>query len=172
MPRRVRLYIATSLDGYIAGPGDALDWLFTDQDYGYDEFIGQVDAIAMGRRTYDIVRGFDEWPYEGKHAWVFTRTDGHEPDPRVTFTSASPAAWLVERFTEGGGDLWLMGGGELARDFLDAHLVDEISVAVHPVILGGGVPLIPPGTHRRTLRLAHSRAWNSGLVMNTYVVQH
>jgi len=171
MLRRVRLFVATSLDGYIAGPGESLDWLFTDDGYGYDEFIASVDTLAMGRRTFETVLGLGEWPYEGKRAWVFTRRAGAPTDPRVTFTSLPPGQWLAERMSEEGRDVWIVGGGELIRGFLDAYLVDEIAVAIHPVVLGGGVPLIPPGTHRHALRLTGHRAYPSGLVMNTYVVQ-
>jgi dihydrofolate reductase len=171
MLRRVRLFIASSLDGYIAGPGNAMDWLFTDEDYGYDTFIEDVDVLAMGRRTFEAVLAFGSWPYDGKRTFVFSRAADPPHDPRVEFTSLSPPAWLDARMAEDGQGVWIVGGGELIRGFLDAYLVDEISVAVHPVILGGGTPLIPPGTHRHTLRLRSSRAYPSGLVMNTYAVQ-
>jgi dihydrofolate reductase len=171
MMRRVRLFIATSLDGYIAGPNDALDWLFTDEDYGYDEFIVDVDTLAMGRRTFEIVLAFGEWPYPGRRTFVFSRAANPPRDPRVEYTSLSPAAWVEERSAEAGGSLWVVGGGQLIRSFLDAYLVDEIVVAVHPVILGGGVQLVPEGTHRHSLRLTNHRAYRSGLVLNTYAVQ-
>jgi len=172
MSRRVRLFIATSLDGFIAGPGESLDWLFTDQDYGYDAFIAGIDTLAMGRRTFETVLGAGEWPYEGLQTYVFSRRQAPPLDPRVQFTSATPAEWVGERIRETGRDLWLVGGGELVRGFLDANLVDEITIALHPVILGGGTPLIPEGTHRRALRLVTQRRFDSGLILSTYVVQH
>ncbi|HTR97188.1 MAG TPA: dihydrofolate reductase family protein [Candidatus Acidoferrales bacterium] len=170
MLRRVRLFLATSLDGYIAGPGDTLDWLFTDDGYGYDEFIEQIDTLAMGRRTFETVVALGEWPYEGKQAWVWTRRGGADT-PRARFTAQPPGEWLAERMREEGRDIWIVGGSELIRGFLDAYLVDEIAVAIHPVVLGGGVPLVPAGTRRHALRLTGHRAYPSGLVMNTYVVQ-
>lgn len=186
--RRVRLFIASSLDGYIAGPNESLDWLFTDEDYGYDEFIEQVDVLAMGRRTFETVLGFGEWPYAGKRTFVFSRSENPPLDPRVTYTSQTPGEWLAARYAElathrsapgapgaGGAepakDIWLVGGGELIRGFLDEFLVDELIVAVHPVVLGGGIPLIPAGTHRHRLRLVSQQAFDSGLVQLHYVVQ-
>jgi dihydrofolate reductase len=171
MLRRVRLFIATSLDGYIAGPNDALDWLFTDEDYGYDEFIEDVDTLAMGRRTFETVLGIGDWPYDGKRTYVFSRGASPPLDPRVVYTSQTPMEWVTSRCAEDGKSLWVVGGGQLIRAFLDAYLVDEIAIAVHPVILGGGVPLVPEGTHRHALRLVNHRAYRSGLVMNTYAVQ-
>jgi dihydrofolate reductase len=170
--RRVRLFIATSLDGYITGPHSSLDWLFTDQDYGYDAFIEGVDTLAMGRRTFETVLNLGEWPYEGMRTHVFSRGENPPLDPRVTYTSLSPAEWVGERLKEEGKDLWVVGGGELIGGFLDALLVDEITVAVHPTILGGGTPFVPVGTHRHSLQLVRQDSWDSGLVQLTYVVQH
>lgn len=175
MTRRVRLFIASSLDGYIAGPKGGIDWLFHDQDYGYTEFAASVDTVLMGRRSYDASLAFEPWPYPGMAAWVFTRHPEAFPrasdDARVTFT-ARPPAEVVERIRKRKGkDLWLLGGGELVRAFLDAGLVDEIVLAIHPVVLGRGIPLFPEGTRRTSLRLAGSRAYDSGLVMLTYEVK-
>ncbi len=169
--RRVHLFIATSLDGYIAGPHHALDWLFTDEDYGYDAFIESIGVLAMGRRTFETVLALGEWPYPGKRTYVFSRAENPPLDPRVTFTSQSPAEWVAARQAEDGGDIWLVGGGELIRDFLDAFVVDDITISVHPVLLGGGIPLLPDGTHRHTLRLLETTSHDSGLVQMRYVVQ-
>ncbi len=171
MSRRVRLFIATSLDGYIAGPNDALDWLFSDADYGYDAFIAGVDTIAMGRRTYEVVRGLGEWPYAGQATWVFTRRERMPHDASVNFTSKPPEDWLRGIEASPGRDVWVAGGGELIRDFLNARLVDEMTIAVHPIVLGGGIPLFPPGSPRHRLRLAQVNSYPSGLVSSTYVVQ-
>lgn len=171
MSRRVRLFIATSLDGYIAGPGESLDWLFGDADYGYDAFIAEVDTLAMGRRTYEVVRGFSEWPYEGLATWVFTRAEHPAHDGNVHFTAEAPADWLHRIESTPGKDVWVVGGGQLIRGFLDARLVDEMTIAVHPIVLGGGTPLFPAGSPRHKLRLAHVHSYPSGLVSSTYVVQ-
>lgn len=171
MSRKVRLFIATSLDGYIAGPGESLDWLFADADYGYDAFIAEVDTLAMGRRTYEVVKGFGEWPYDGLATSVFTRRDDLPHDARVSFTSRTPAEWLHDVEQAPGKDVWIVGGGQLIRDFIDARLVDEMTLAVHPVVLGGGTPLFPAGSPRHKLRLAHVHSYPSGLVSSTYVFQ-
>lgn len=171
MSRKVRLFIATSLDGHIAGPGGSLDWLFADDDYGYDAFIADVDTLAMGRKTYEVVKSLGEWPYDGQASWVFTRQERPPHDSHVNFTSKAPAEWLHGIELLPGKDVWVVGGGELIRDFLDARLVDEMTIAVHPVVLGGGTPLFPPGSPRHKLRLAHVHSYPSGLVSSTYVVQ-
>jgi dihydrofolate reductase len=171
MSRRVRLFIATSLDGYIAGPDGSLDWLFGDADYGYDEFIAGIDTLAMGRRTYEVVKALGEWPYEGLATTVFTRQERMPHDPNVTFTARPPQDWLHEVEPVPGKDVWVVGGGELIRDFMNARLVDEVTLAVHPFVLGGGTPLFPPGSPRHKLRLAHVHSYPSGLVSSTYVVQ-
>lgn len=171
MSRRVRLYVATSLDGYIAGPDEALDWLFTDGDYGYDAFLASVDTLAMGRRTFETVLDLGDWPYDGLETWVFSRRENLPLDPRGRYTSAEPAAWLAEIAARPGRDIWLVGGGELVRSFMDARLVDEITLCIHPVVLGGGVPLFPAGMHRHKLRLTAQSFYGSGLVQVTYVVQ-
>ena len=171
MSRKVRLFIATSLDGHIAGPGGSLDWLFADDDYGYDAFIAEVDTLAMGRKTYEVVKSLGDWPYDAQISWVFTRQERPARDPHVNFTSKSPADWLHEIELLPGKDIWVVGGGELIRDFLDARLVDEMTIAVHPVVLGGGTPLFPQGSPRHKLRLAHVHSYPSGLVSSTYMVQ-
>lgn len=169
-PRDVRLFIATSLDGYIAGPKGGIDWLFHDQDYGYTAFARSVDTVLMGRKSYEASLGFGEWPYPDMAAWVFTRRPEAFDDPRVTFTARPPADVVAGIRKKAGKDLWLLGGGEIVRAFLEAGLVDEMAVAVHPVVLGRGIPLFPEGTRRTALRLTGSRAYGSGLVMLTYAV--
>ena len=186
------VFIAISADGFIARPDGAIDWLAAverkGEDYGYQKFFDTVDVLVTGRNTYDVVAGFEAWPYAGKRAFVFSRSENPPLDPRVTYTSQTPGEWLAERYAElvdnrsasgapgaGGAepakDVWLVGGGELIRGFLDELLVDELIVAVHPVVLGGGIPLIPAGTHRHRLRLVSQKAFDSGLVQLHYVVQ-
>lgn len=165
--RRVRLFIATSLDGLIAGPAHEIDWLFTDQDYGYAAFIASVDTVLMGRRSYDVSCTFAEWPYPGLEVHVFSRMPP-APDPRVRFT-AEPVGRVVSRLrATPGRDLWLLGGGELVGSFLDAGVVDEVVIGIHPLFLGGGIPLVPPGSRRTPLTLRDVQRFDSGLVILTY----
>ena len=165
--RRVRLFIAASLDGYIAGPRGGIDWLFHDQDYGYEDFLASVDTVLMGRKSYEASLTLGEWPRR-LALWVFTRSPKAFANKRFTFTDQPPAEVVARIRKERGRDLWLLGGGELVKAFLDAGLIDEMMVAIHPIVLGRGIPLFPPGTRRTGLRLTDSRAYDSGLVMLTY----
>ena len=164
---RVRLYVAISLDGFVAGPDHGLDWLFTDGDYGYKQFYAGVAGLVMGRRTYDIVRGFGDWPYGDRPSWVFTRSPvpAHE---NVTFVAGRPAELLPKIAAQAGGDLWLVGGGDLTASFMVAGLVDELILSIHPIVLGDGVRLFQRGIPRLDLELVNSETWASGLVQLTY----
>src|SRR5438128_1700204 len=114
--RRVQLFIATSLDGYIAGPDGDLSWLFHDADYGYTPFYERVDTVLMGRRTYETALSLREWPYAGRRVVVFTRRgDGGVASPDTAATSRAPAEVIGELRACEGKTLWLVGGGELVR---------------------------------------------------------
>jgi dihydrofolate reductase len=165
------LFIATSLDGYIAGPDDDLSWLFTDTDYGFDEFFESVDTLIMGRGTYDVVRKMGKWPYRGKRTMVVTRSE------KIEITTADTAYFngslknLEELLKEQGTKRsWLVGGGELVAGYLEEGLIEEVVVSVHPVILGKGVQLFPPGIQKTKLSLINAEAFDSGLVQLRYKV--
>jgi dihydrofolate reductase len=151
-------YTATTLDGFIADPDDSLDWLFTrrrepDGPLNYGEFIAVVGALAMGSTSYEWIvdhefAGKDpadwEWPYDVP-CWVFThRQLPVVPDAQIQFTSAEVAA-VHEAMAGAAGDrnIWIVGGGDLAGQFADAGLLDEVIVQIAPVTLGGGAPLLP-----------------------------
>ena len=172
MSRRLQLFIATSLDGYIAGPHGDLTWLFHDGDYGYTPFYERVDTVLMGRRTYETALSFAQWPYAGRRAIVFTRRGERAiASPDTVATSRAPADVIGELRAREGGMLWLVGGGELVKACLDATLIDDVVVSIHPVILGGGTPLIPLGTRRTELALTAERRFPSGLVQLAYRVE-
>ena len=149
-------YTATSLDGFIADPDNSLDWLFArDQDRGgllnYDEFIADVGALAMGSTTYEWILDHEftgkdpsewKWPYEIP-CWVFTHRElPAVPGARVEFTSADVAAVHEEMVGAAAGrNVWIAGGGDLAGQFADRGLLDEVIVYVAPVTLGSGAPL-------------------------------
>jgi dihydrofolate reductase len=143
-------YTATSLDGFIADEHHSLDWLETrDQDLAgalnYADFIADVGALAMGSTTYEWVLDHAErWPYEIP-AWVFTHRDLRVvPGAAITFTQADVATVHAEMVTAAGGrNVWIAGGGDLAGQFADAGLLDEVIVYVAPVTLGAGAPLLP-----------------------------
>jgi dihydrofolate reductase len=143
-------YTATSLDGFIADANHSLGWLFTrareeDGALSYDDFIGRVGAIAMGATTYEwLLDHTEEWPYEIP-AWVFThRRLRVVPGARIEFASGEVAP-VHERMVAaaGGRNVWIVGGGDLAGQFAEAGLLDEVLVTIAPVTLGAGAPLLP-----------------------------
>jgi dihydrofolate reductase len=151
-------YTATSLDGFIADPHHSLDWLFTrarDEDgpLNYGDFIADVGAIAMGATTYEWILDHEfadkdpedwKWPYDVP-CWVFThRRLRVVPAARIAFTSADVPTVHAEMVRAAGGrNVWIVGGGDLAGQFADARLLDEVLVSIAPVTLGGGAPLLP-----------------------------
>ena len=151
-------YTATTLDGYIADPNHSLEWLFTrNQERGgllnYDEFVAGVGALAMGSTTYEWILdhqfgGKDvsewKWPYHIP-SWVFTHRDlAVVPNADLRFTSAEIATVHAEMVAAAGGrNVWIVGGGDLAGQFADAGLLDEVIVYIAPVTLGAGAPLLP-----------------------------
>jgi dihydrofolate reductase len=170
--RRLQLFIAASLDGYIAGPDGDLSWLFPDADYGYTPFYERVDTVLMGRRTYETALSFARWPYAGRRAIVFTRRGDRVVASPDTIATSRPPAQVVEQLrAREGKSLWLVGGGELVRACLDAELVDDVIVAIHPLILGSGTPLVAACTRRTELALAAERRHPSGVVQLAYRVE-
>lgn len=170
----VILFIAASLDGYIAGPDDDLSWLFTDADFGFSDFYDGVDTLVMGRGTYEVVRSYVEWPYPGKRVIVVSRTDDYEVDTDLTELYCDDLNVLRDRLdAEGAKKVWLVGGGELVASFLHKQLIDEITVSMHPLLLGKGVPLFPGGFPRTMLMLKDAQSFENGLVqLNYHVMPH
>jgi dihydrofolate reductase len=160
-------FIAASLDGCLAGPNGEIDWLFTDQDYGYTEFYARVDTVVMGRKTYDLCRSFKEYPYPGIPNYVWSRTN-RGSDERATFVAEPVAEFLTELKRRPGKSIWLVGGGELVGEAITHDLLDELILSVHPILLGEGIPLFPRGLPTRTLQFIRSETFNSGLVQLTY----
>jgi len=155
--RHVILYIATSLDGYIAGPSGEIDWLFSDQDYGYTEFFAGVDTVVMGRKTYEVSLSFGDYPYKETRVIVYSRTP-REPNQQATFVSADVAGTVAELKRTPGKNIWLVGGGEIVAECLRHDLIDEFRVFVHPIILGSGIPLFTHGLPTRVLHAGGYRA--------------
>ena len=151
-------YTATTLDGFIADPDNSLDWLFTrerepDGPLNYGEFIAGIGAMAMGSTTYAWILDHElagknraewKWPYEIP-CWVFTHRElPVVPDARIEFTSADIATVHKELVSAAGDrNVWIVGGGDLAGQFADAGLLDEVIVTIAPVTLGAGAPLLP-----------------------------
>lgn len=164
----ISLFIASSLDGFITGPNDSLEWLFTDQDYGYTAFLDTIDAAIMGRKTFDLACTFEKVPYAGKAKYVFTRQPRTTDVPDVQFISADPAEFSRQLRATSGKKIWLVGGSDIASVLLNAGMVDEIVLSIHPILLGGGIPLFRGLRQRLAWTLEKSEQFSSGLVQLTY----
>ena len=162
--RRIKLYIATSLDGYIARPDGGIDWLATEGDYGYARFYDSIDTVVMGRRTYETALSFGDYPYPDKTGYVFSRARAGAIDENVTYLSEDVEQFARDLRHRPGRDIWLVGGGELARAFFEKNLIDELDLFVHPVLLGSGIPLFVFRTGDLKLRLLRCQSWDNGLV--------
>jgi len=167
---RCSVFIATSLDGYIARPDGTFDFLsiveHPDEDYGFAEFFATVDALVIGRNTYETALAFPEWPYAGKRCVVLT----HRETPSVhgeQFFAGEPAA-LVEQLGLSGAQRLYVDGGAVIRQFLADGLIDDLTVSIVPVLLGQGVALFGPEVPEQRLSLASSKAYESGLVQLCY----
>ena len=169
MQRKVKLFIASSLDGYIAREDGDVSWLFSDADYGYSQFFASIDTVLMGRKTYDKLLGFGiEYPYRGKKSYVFTRSIKRANDPNVEFVSEDAADFVQKLAGSQGGDIWVDGGSEIISALLNAGLIDEIIVSVHPVVLGRGIPLFKNVQRQIDLKLVKSISYPGGLVLLHY----
>ena len=169
----VVLYIATSLDGFIADRDGGVGWLdrFTDPadgDYGYTDFYAGIGAVAMGRTTYEQVLGFGAWPYSGKLTVVFTHAPPEGEHPDVTFTSDDPADVVPSLRDEIEGDLWLVGGGKFIASFRAQGLIGEYIITVIPVLLGEGIPLFVGTQPEASLQTTAVQHFESGVVQLRY----
>ena len=167
MPKVV-LFIATSLDGYIASPDGTVNWLFHDADYGYTEFMASVDAVMMGRKTWEQARTFEDVPFAGKQVIVFSRSQSNANESRIRYVQGDPETTIPEIKSSVEKDIWLVGGGDLIRQFIYNNLIDEFRIFVHPIILGEGIPLFPRQSRRTDLSFESSQSFPSGLVELRY----
>ncbi|MGA3046362.1 MAG: dihydrofolate reductase family protein [Terracidiphilus sp.] len=168
--RRLRYGVATSLDGFIAGPNGECDWIVPDPTMDWAALWAQFDALLMGRRTYEIALTRRNLFSESGQQWVVvSRTLKPEDNPGITVFSCGIPEAVADLKAQPGKDIWLMGGGVLFRSMLDAGLVDAIDLSVMPVLLGSGVPLLPEG-RRQTLHLDTSKVLPSGILRLSYSV--
>lgn len=165
---KVKLFIASSLDGFIAGKDGDISWLFTSGDFGYTAFFDSVAVTLSGYETYKVTLSFGEpFPNAGKTNYVFTRKN--RPDaPFVTFINRDPAEFTRELKQTAEGDIWLIGGGEINAILARAGLIDEIILSVHPVWLGEGIPLFGKASERFDLKLMATTVFPEGLVQFIY----
>lgn len=168
--RQIVAYVASSVDGFIAGPGDDMGWLpqFEGDETGFHEFFRDVGALAMGRRTYEWIVEHSPWPYGDIPAYVLSTTLPEGRGEHATVTPG-PVLGLAATLRDGEGTAWLVGGGGLFAAFAAADLIDRWIVTVVPVMLGHGVPLLPvAGEAYLRLRLVETRALPGGLAQLHY----
>lgn len=165
--RKVILALAVSLDGFIEGPNGEYDWCFTDQDYGLTDFTNRVDTLFMGRKTYEMVQQMGGGGMPPMKEYVFSNTLKKLKDGAVLVTG--DISKEVEKIKQSPGkDIWLFGGAALTASMMNSQLVDELQLAVHPILLGGGKPLFSGLNQKIALELAHSKQYSSGLITIQY----
>ena len=171
--RRVLYRVAASLDGFIAGPNGEIDWIVPDPSVDFAALYAGIDTVLLGRRTYEMTLqpGAPSWP-AGWRIYVFSKTLDAARHAGVTIVRENAGATVAALRSESGGDIWLFGGGSLFASLLAAHVVDQIEVAVMPVLLGSGTPLVAGRAPRSELVLTRSHASPSGIVNLQYNVQH
>jgi dihydrofolate reductase len=164
--RSVRYSVAMSLDGYIAGPNGEADWIVNDPDIDFSEIFNRFDTLLIGRKTFEAMLkmggGGGSWP--GVKSFVISRTLKPADHPDVPIV-ADARALVTDLKAQPGKDIWLFGGGELFRSLLGDGLVDGVDVGIVPVVLGGGIPLLPSPAPRTKLILRNRRVYEkSGIV--------
>ncbi len=171
---RTSVFLAASLDGYIARRDGAIDWLSiverAGEDYGFEAFRGSVDTLVMGRKTYDVALGFDEWPYAGLRCVVVTSDPSRQSRHGEEFSGGDLASLFERLGAEGARHIYL-DGGMLIAHALRSDLVDEVTVSIIPILLGEGTALAPSIGKDVLLELVEHRAFASGLVQVRYRVK-
>ena len=178
MSRKIKIYIAASLNSKIAEKDGSVAWLEKipheeGEDYGYNEFYSSIDTTIMGFTTYAQLKSWDiPFPYPEKSNYVITRKGQVEADANVEFITTDPVEFIGKLKSSPGKDIWLVGGGEVNKLVLNAGLVDEIIIHLMPVILAGGINLIAETPEYKSLRLISSKSYSSGVVELRYSVKN
>jgi len=163
MPKLI-LYIAISLDGYIAQEDGSVDWLSSfDEDYRYENFLTTIDTIVMGRKTYKQVLSFGKWPYSGLKTFVFTHQKLKE-DKNVEFVSGSVQKTIAEIKKQSKKNIWLVGGGNLITEFVKLQLINEYQIFLMPLFLGSGIPILHESINMNSLKLIKSKSYKNGVI--------
>lgn len=176
MGRKLILYIAASLDGYIAKPNDDLSFLEMVQeegeDYGYVNFTQSIDTVILGRKTYDwVMKQVGEFPHADKEAYIITRT----PAPSIGnthFYTGDLEVLVAGLKQQEGKHIYCDGGAEIVNELLKKQLFDELIISVIPILLGAGTPLFKHGQPEQSLQLISAKSFNKGLVQLHYTCLH
>jgi dihydrofolate reductase len=168
--RKVVLGLGISLDGYIARLNGAVDFLFMPKDYSMAPFFATVDTAIMGRKSLDagLKMSGGKLPRSNMAMYVFSNSKPPGERDGLVFINKSPASFIRQLRKRAGKDIWLMGGGELARAFLKEDLVDRLYLGVVPSLLGEGIPLFPSGFPQRDFTLLENKSYSKGLIALTY----
>jgi len=169
--RKVILGVAVSLDGFIEGPNGEYDWCLTDQDYGFSDFFKRVDTIFVGRKTYEMSLGMEggDAGFPKFKEYIFSTTLDKVKDGATLIRNNIKNE--VEKIKKDKGkDIWLFGGAGLTTSLMNLGLVDELSLAVHPILLGSGKPLFKNIKDRINLTLLDTKTYSTGLVSLTYIL--
>ncbi len=164
---RIRLYMAASLDGFIADVAGGVDWLrpYEAEDVGFGAFLHEIGTIVTGRRTYDQALGLGSWPYGGKRMVVLSHRALAPGAPEGVETYSGDISALADSLRrETAGDIWLLGGASVAQEFMKRDLVDRIELYLVPVLLGAGVRLFGPAGHARTLAFSEAKSFPNGII--------
>ncbi len=168
----ILLYIATSIDGYIATKDGGVDWLSaidgSDSDYGYYAFYDSIDALIMGSKTYQQILDFGEWPYPGKPSYVFTRQALESDRDDVIFVSEDPLDVMRSLEAQGIKKVWMVGGAEIIASFIKLGLIDEYIISIVPIVLGDGIPLFKAPLPEMNFEVVESTLYSSGLLQVHY----
>lgn len=168
--RSVRYSVASSLDGYIAGPNGEYDWIPMDPDIDFGAIFSRFDTMLLGRRSFELLEGGEDFGFD-MEKYVFSRTLDPAEHPQVTVVADHAGELVHELKRRDGKDIWLFGGGDLLWSLLAEGVVDGIEVAVIPILLGGGIPLLPAPADRVPLRLEDRRIYEkTGTVWLEYAV--
>lgn len=177
---RCSVFIATSLDGFISRPDGSIDWLNEanatvppGEDCGYGAFFSSVDALVMGRHTFEQVLHFDPWPYANKSVIVLTTRSLTLPEhlqSTVSISSEAPRT-LVERLGREGKQHLYIDGGKTIQAFLAEGLIDQLTITVIPILLGAGRPLFGETGRTQKLHLVEAKAFEFGFLQSTYLIQ-
>jgi len=169
--RRIRYSVAMSLDGHIAGPNGEYDWIIMDPEIDFKAIFAEFDAVLMGRKTFEASGGGG--PMQGKKTYVVSRTLKPKDHTRVSIINGDVESEIASLRQMDGRDVWLFGGGELFRSLVSMRLVDSVEIAVIPVLLGGGIPLLPSPSDRIKLRLNSQKALRkTGTLMLAYAIDY
>ena len=165
--RKVTLGLAVTLDGYIEGPNGEYDWCFTDQDYGITEFVESIDAIFYGRKSFEMAGGN---LYSDKKAYIFSNSMKTAPEG-AELVSGDVIEAVRKIKQQPGKNIWLFGGASLTTAFINADLVDELWLSIHPLLLGSGKLLFQQIRERKYFNLVKTKHYETGLVSLWYTRQ-